>query len=247
MRVVVFFGIAAAVLCGQVAFRLFGPNTPIKAKSGAEIYETNLAGIEYRIPVEYFKYVSGRPKRYATEMLIDASLPDMRPLLPDMPETIRAEKGDSGSVAIILVTDAKSTTSLKFRFSVEKTAFSPLHFEKSAFGLLKYSSAKGNAGFPIEDIAPVYLNGQQVREPSPEQKRGRSSEFYVDDESDNPSVYMVCHGDTAERAPSCTEHFVDLGLLFQVSFNKRHLSEWASIKNNIVALMQRMTDVGSTH
>jgi hypothetical protein len=245
IRVAVTVVIVALIFGCQIAFRLFGPNTSIKAKNGTEIYKTSLAGVEYRIPVEYFKYVIGRPRRYATEILISAALPDMRPLYSGSPVAISAEKGDSKDVVIILMDDAHATTSLQFRFDVEKKTFSPLQFEKSTHGLFKYVSTKGNAGFPIEDSTPVYSNGKQALDPSPEQKKGRLSEFYIDKESDDPSVYIVCHGDTAERAPGCTEHFVDRDLLFQVSFNKIHMSEWAAIRSSATTLMHRMAYVDS--
>ena len=232
--------VAVVIFCGQVLFRLYGPNSPVKTDTGTKVYETNIAGTEYRIPVDYFRYGIRPPKRYDIDLLIYGAFPDMQPLYAGSAVALSAEKGDSKDVVIIFISDAGATTSLQFRFGVEKKNYSPMEAGGEKFGLLEYISSKGPAGRVMEDGITVYSGMAHVANPSAEQRKGLLSEFYFDEEAESPSIFIVCDGDTAWPSPGCTQHFTANGLLFQVHYNKAHLKEWLSIKNNIVALMQHL-------
>ncbi|MET4493572.1 hypothetical protein [Bradyrhizobium sp. LA7.1] len=196
---------------------------------------THIAGREYRIPYGYIQFQSTKAKDPEVSMLLLAQLPDFEscPLHSHEP-------AGWGSKVLMLIDDAQSTTTLLQRFEIETKRKSPLTPAGEKFGLQSFVSSKGTFGRLIEKNVPVFKGQSLIQSPTEVDKAGLYETIYFDSKA-NPSVYIVCTGDTAEPVPACFEHFSNDGLLYEVSFGKEHLKDWKSIKDSTAALLQHMS------
>jgi hypothetical protein len=214
-------------------------SAPIREENGGQVYVTHIAGVEYRIPVPYFRYLLSKPKAHAEQMLINAALPDMHEISVGSPESPESRGGAWGPMANILIRDARSTTSFAFRLGVIQKIEGPLQPRGEEYGLHAFVGSKGFFGHLGADMAPVFSGGKVVKSPTPEQTKGMFDEMYTDAESDKASMYITCSGNSAVPFPHCTEVFADNGLLYEVSYDKGHLSEWPSIEEATIKMMKR--------
>jgi len=90
----------------------FNDDAPIKEENGKQVYVTHIAGVEYHIPVGYFRYTFTTPSEHEKEILLNTMWPELRPINPNSSEVTTPGWGQQ---VHILVSDALSTTSFEFR------------------------------------------------------------------------------------------------------------------------------------
>jgi hypothetical protein len=211
---------------------------PVTTEDGEQVYITQLSGVEYHIPIGFFRYVHTKPKKVTRELLMDATIPDMLMIRPQGTDSSEITNRPLGAIAATLITEEHTTTSFGFRWSVVKDRYKPLKADGNIFGLRKYVSSKGPSGILISD-AVVYSDGVLSNNPTREQKSGLFEEIYVTDDLEEPSVYIICNGNNAGPKPGCSEMFLDNNLLYEISYSKNHLGEWNAIKSAAIKTIKR--------
>jgi hypothetical protein len=84
---------------------------------------------------------------------------------------------------------------------------------------------------------PFYKGFSLITTPTNEEKKDWVSEIYTDTNTE-PSIYIICTGDTAVANPGCSEHFTDDGLLYEVDFNKVYLNQWKDVRDRTIKLIK---------
>lgn len=199
-------------------------------ENGQKVVVTHFAGKQYRIPSVYFEPFGTKDyKDPEISMLIMASWPSL--------EALTSVAESQRSKLQILVNDAHSTTTFSQRFHITTGLRSPTTPLENKFGLKAFQSPKGSFGRVIEPKMPIFNGKKLVSSPTTLDKAGLYEQVFVDSQA-NPSVYIICIGDTAAPSPSCSEHFTDSGILYKVTFEKGNLKDWKAIKTSAIDLMK---------
>jgi hypothetical protein len=203
---------------------------PVAIEDGLKVYIIHVGGGEYHIPVGYFK-LSIRPKDREEAIGITASYPSMASY----------ERSDvvTDDEVIVLVHDARSTTSAETRAKIIRQEYGPLTPLSTRFGLMAYRTSRGPSGTIMEKSRTLYLGNTIIAHPTDEQREQAYDEFYADNNSSSPSLFITCIGDTGTPRPGCTAVFATDDLLYQVHFPKVHLSEWEAIKSSTISLVEQ--------
>lgn len=222
--------------------KLDGRVKPVKVKK-PEKPPVSMKERGYRIPAVYM----GRDMDVdQTDALIHVRWPDMTPDFNEYKAHQLA--GEEGRTMRIMVSDAERTTSVAYRFDVVR------RFQKadkakavelgSVYGLQGYRlEGQGNAE-KLNARYPVFRNGVEVTDPTPQELKERFSTLYTWAPRNAgggapPELYIKCYGDAQVlKAPTCTMTFAADGYLYSVDFRKQHLPEWQAIQQKSIELMK---------
>jgi len=177
---------------------------------------THIGGEEYHVPIQYLGYPL---KSQETEALLDAVLPNLSPVDWEEKPVPASEVDRQLS---ILIHDSKSTTDVPFRFDVVRKRLAPLTSQGTKFGLGFYRSGSMNGFLDKQRASPRTEDFNEL--------------FFINENSPQ-LLYIDCLGDKARAYPGCHMVFSSNGLLYQIDFRKTHLSEWSSIKQASIKLI----------
>jgi|TARA_R110000772_G_scaffold111960_1_gene216071 hypothetical protein len=145
--------------------------------------------------------------------LIQAYYPGSSPVIQGT-ENLR-ESGKYVNRVHILFTDLKRYQGFDPKKSLQGAVdhFAATELAGQEFGLTKLTQAKGV--------------------PNPDYK----DELWIASEPSTEIVYISCSKEARAPAPQCKHKFYDDKFLYSVTYDKRQLKNWATIRDNVIELM----------
>jgi hypothetical protein len=182
-------------------------------RSSRPITVTHIAGVKYAIPRDYILWGL---RDVENGFLVGGILPEMLGVRGDLERHHHTYDQE----ILISTTDARSTTSFQYRLGVERKLYEGYTYLGEGYGLRHYRANNSYWQYkPTDD--PLYKH-----------------EIYADADADeSTSILIDCSGEKSDLSPGCNMRFVDHDLLYEINFRKTHLSEWQSIKEKTLKLV----------